>query len=309
MWDWIKFFPFSYEQDKKNIEEIRGPYFSRPRKNKWIFNDTAFYFKAPWVNPVFAFDYSRRFSTNLDPSTANILNHDWKRWYYSTKAPAGSWDIDLFYEKCWYFVGPWFTGMKARLIMRGTLLSARRNTNFNKVNLFHPRAFELAVSDHLDFVYGYQRWGKKAIYRGPLNWHVLSLSSTVQAIVCDVHEIHNGGKDNPSLHRSIFFPVSEYQFVDVFFDFGGEAIYRDTLRAKPLLSLCDSIIDSMTLDVGRLTLAKWEKVRETCPDMSLSEEFGEFPWPLFKEKSRKKNQEKDITAFKENTIEAQEQKT
>ena len=77
--------------------------------------------------------------------------------------------------------------------------------------------------------------------------------------------------------------------------FGDVAIYRDKIKAAPLFQLCDSIIDSMRLEVGKDTQAEWNKVKATCPDMSITETFGEFPWPLFKEKAPKKHKLVDVT--------------
>jgi hypothetical protein len=57
--------------------------------------------------------------------------------------------------------------------------------------------FESTVADALDYAYGYRRSGDKPDYRSPLNWYVKPLSSSIQAVVCDIHEIHNGGVDHP----------------------------------------------------------------------------------------------------------------
>ncbi|MCA6064146.1 hypothetical protein, partial [Thalassolituus marinus] len=51
---------------------------------------------------------------------------------------------------------------------------------------------------------------------------------------------------------------------------------------------------SMHMTVGESTLAKWNKVKEECPDMSITEQFGELPWPLFKEKPGKKVKEREV---------------
>ncbi len=124
---------------------------------------------------------------------------------------------------------------------------------------------------------------------------MLPLSSSIQAIVCDIHDIAGGPKNNPLLQRLVFFPVTKQHFSRILFDFGGVEIYRDEIRSKPLLSLADSIINSMRLDVGPSTQAEWDKVKEACPDMSITETFGELPWPLIKEKANKKRKETDIT--------------
>ena len=297
MWDWLKYFPFEDRRNKHpKPDEIRGPYLTTPVKNKWIFGDSAFYFKAPRANPVFGLFGDGKSIDAVKPGLKNILKGNWERVYSGNRdAPPDFWDTDLFYKNTWYFVGPWFSGYQADLSSLALLVSADKNSRFLKSSLFHPKVFEMAIADYLDISFGYDRSGKKPIYRGPLNWRVMPLSETIQAVVCDLHHIHNGGKDNVMLTRLVFFPVTDHQFVQVSFDFGGVAIYRDEVRTKPLMALCNSIIDSMHLEVGEATLAKWNKVKEECPDMSITEQFGELPWPLFKEKPKKKPKERDIT--------------
>ena len=297
MWDWLKFFPYAKALDERpKVTEIRGPYFTKPREKKWIFGDIGFYFSAPPANPVLGLGKRWESVDSRKPGLVNILKGNWERVYSGNRdAPPDFWDTDLFYKNIWYFVGSWFVGRQAALSSLALLISANKDSRFLQSSLFHPKVFEMAIADYLDISYGYKRSGKKPIYRGPLNWRVIPLSPTIQAVVCDLHHIHNGGKDNPMLMRLVFFPVTDHQFVQVMFDFGGVAIYRDDMRTKPLMALCDSIINSMHIKVGESTLAKWNKVKEECPDMSITEEFGELPWPLFKEKPAKASKERDIT--------------
>ncbi len=294
MLDLIKFFPFASGNAPKPTE-IRGPYFSRPRKNKWFLGDSLFYFAAPWANPIFSISRRGRTVDAISPGSANILTANLERVPGSSNAPRSAWDYHHFYNKNWYFVGPWFTGEQACLHASALLCSADERLSFANVNLFHPRGFESAISDFLDNFYGYTRSGKKPHYRGPLNWRVLPLSPSIQGVVCDIHCIGNSSKENPTLHRTVFLPVSPKRFIRIIFDFGGTAIYQDEMCAPPLFKLCDSIIDSMRLQVGKSTQAEWDKVKATCPDMSITETFGELPWPLIKEKPSKKPKPVDIT--------------
>ncbi|MCA6063903.1 hypothetical protein, partial [Thalassolituus marinus] len=269
MWDWLKFFPFEHPRNvHPKANEIRGPYLTTPVNNKWIFDDSAFYFKAPRSNPVFGLFGDGDSVDGVKPGLMNILKGQWERVYGGSESPPDCWGTDLFYRNEWYFVGPWFSGKQATFSSLALLVSANNESKFLNSSLLHPRVFEMAVADYLDSSYGYKRSGESPIYRGPLNWRIQSLSSTIKAVVCDIHHIHNGGKDNPMLRRLVFFPVTDHQFVQVVFNFGGVAIYRDDMRTKPLMALCDSIINSMHMTVGESTLAKWNKVKEECPDMS-----------------------------------------
>ncbi len=298
MYDWLKFFPLKWNAHN-NPTEIRGPLFPKLKKNKWLLGDCTLHFGAPRANPIFGFSGQGTAVGALSPKRANILEALWQRAYSGSDGPASEWDIDIFYVNNWYFVGPWFTGYQAELSAHALLITADKNHSFACKNLLHPRVFESAVFNYLDKRYGYTKAGRKPKYRGPLNWRTLPLSNSIQAVVCDVHEIGNGCRENPGLHRLVFFPISPQQFVRINFDFGDTEINRDEVRAKPLFKLCDSIIDTLRLDVGQTTQANWDKVKETCPSMSITESMGEFPWPLQNPKKSSKNSEMDITPSQE----------
>jgi hypothetical protein len=292
MLDWLRFFPFaSYNQfARPNIEEIQGPYFSKLRNNTWRFGDTSFHFKAPWANPIFGFGGLGRSVKSMTPGRQNIFSGRWERVYGSSETSPRIVDQWWFYANDWYFVGPWFTGEEGRLTVGALLIDTQQDDD---LSVLHPKVFESTVCDLLDYEYGYRRSGKNPHYRGPLNWRLKQLSTSIQAIVCDLHEIHNGGIDNPEVIRFVYFPVSAHQFVEISFSFIGLDIH-DEVRAKPIFALCDSIIDSMRLEVGKSTQAEWDKVKETCPDMLLSDTMGEFKWSLFEEVANSEPTEKEI---------------
>lgn len=297
MLDWIKFFPFA-SRDDNNPLEVRGPYFTKPKTVKWTLGDNRLFFNAPRSNPVFSL--SRRGSSfeSVLPKRTDILKGDWQVLYASDhQGPLSEWEHQLFYLNTWFFIGPWFAGEQSRLKVSGILISAKADSSFKGKSLFQPRIFESAIADSLDNCYGYSRTstGKKPHHRGPLNWRVLPISSSIQAVVCDIHTIGNTNKDNPKLTRELYIPISEHQLICIHFSFGGTSIYHDDIRSKPMFELCNSIIDSMRLEVGEQTQAEWNKVKATCPDMSITETFGELPWPLKVEKSSEKCKEVDIT--------------
>lgn len=277
--DWLRFFPYARDRgDAPKATEIRGPYFPKPRTNQWRFGDCTLHFKAPWANPILGLDGNGCSVDAIQPGRIDILTSNLQPIYGSSDAPSHEWSRFNFYDNSWYFVGPWFTGHEACLQAIGMLISADRQSPTSEMNLFHPKVFESAIAGYLDNSFGYQRAGKRPLYRGPLSWEVRNVSSEIQAIVCDIHYIANGGKDNPDLLRLIFIPVSSKQFVSICFNFGGPNFH-----------------DEMRLEVGPETQAEWNKVKATCPDMHLTETFAELPWPLVKEKPNKKPKEIDIT--------------
>ncbi|WP_460047531.1 hypothetical protein [Sessilibacter sp. MAH2] len=296
MWDWLKFFPYAavYPKRREHLE-IQGPYFSKPRQNKWFFGDSVFYFNAPWANPILSIDGYGSSVNAKHPRGRDLCAPPRIVPNYRPDARRYQWHDTAFYRNTWYFVGAWFVGEKARLGASAVILTAHKGSLFKETKLFHPRVFESAIANYLDDLYGYDRSGKRPHYRGPLHWRVLPLSDSIQGVVCDIHQIHNGSRDNPDLRRLVFFPVSTHQFVRITFNLGGVDIYHDELRAKPMLDLTDSIINSMRLQVGPKTQAEWDKVKATCDDMSIANTFGELAWPLFEEKKSRKKPEVDIT--------------
>ncbi len=100
-WDWLKFFPFSKGQETRpKYTEIRGPYFTKPRANKWIFGDVAFYFDAPWANPVFSVDGYGSSVDGLQPGRVNLLTAHLEPVYnsISSEAPPSQWDKGFFLQ-------------------------------------------------------------------------------------------------------------------------------------------------------------------------------------------------------------------
>ena len=298
MFDWIKFFPLAMKDDHKP-SEVRGPYFPKPKKVKWCFGDSELYFKAPRSNPVFSLSGRGWSLDKLIPKNKDLLPPR-----FTSPPNAGHWDNPVtrwsysrFYSNEWFFLGPWFTGVQARLGMGACLLETSHLSPFFKKNMFHPKVFESAVASILDCRYGHHDFNtkKKAHFRGPLNWRVIPISNSIQAAVCDVHCVGNGTVDDPVVYRKIYIPITSSHILNINFDFTGADLKNDTVRAKPLLALCNSIIDSIRLYVGPETQAEWDKVKATCPDMSITETFGELQWPLAPEKPPKKKREVDIT--------------
>lgn len=295
MKNWLKFFPFAARVNNYPAE-IQGPYFPALLENTWFFSNSALHFGAPMANPVFSFSHLDSRSKMVSPGSKDILKTEWDSVYGGTPgAPLDDWDLHIFYKNTWFFVGPWFSGEQARLKASALLCVAKKDFSFASKNLFHPRVFESAIANYLDTQYGYEKNGGKPMYRGPLNWRVLPVSSTIQAVVCDVHEIGNGTKNNPCLHRLVYFPVTKSHLIQINFDFGGVDINNDAVRAKPLFKLCDDIISTFRLDVGESTQNEWNRVKDTCPDMSITETMEEFPWPLKIPKKSSTPKEVDIT--------------
>lgn len=281
MLDWLRYFPLSLRT--AGVEPVTpvGPYFSRLRKQQWVMGDNIFHLDIPWSNSVVgAESYATKVLTPKSPDNFNILEHQWSSIGLDNNT-LRRWKHGHFFLREWLFVGPWFSGAQSQLFLSGSLIEQKNRDDFKGASFFHPRVFETVIADYLNSYYGHEKSGSKPSYRGPLNWKILPISSSIKAVCCDIHFIGNTSKDSPKLLRQIFFPITDNQFIRLHFDFGGTLVYqKDRLDAVNMFELTDSIIKSFSLDVGMHTQNSWDDVKIQCPDMSLSLEFGELKWPV-----------------------------
>src|SRR5690606_7964762 len=218
MFDWLRYLPVTLQARIDNSSHVvpKGPYFSKLRSQTWCIGDSRFLFKAPWSNPVFGSGQYRSMVQSHSSGANNILNYSLK-YVDESIMPNRHWQLGAFYYRRWYFVGPWFSGSKARLSMSGNIYGQTTRRDFAGTSFFHPRVFETAIADYLSSLYGSHKIGRNARYRGPLNWKVIPISSTVQAASFDIFDAQN-----TELARLILFPVSHDRFVCISF----RGIYR-----------------------------------------------------------------------------------
>ncbi len=282
MLDWLRYFPLSLRAGSVPVPVTPvGPYFSCLREQRWILGDNIFHLSIPWSNPVLGIEpNATKALKSKAPGDFDILKHQWSSIGLDENT-LHRWKHGHFFLRQWLFVGPWFTGAQSRLHLSASIIEQKERDDFNGASFFHPRVFETVVTDYLNSYYGHESSGRTPRYRGPLNWRILPISSSITAVCCDVHFIGNTSKETPKLLRQIFFPVSENQFVRLHFDFGGTLVYqKNRIDAINMFKLTESIIESFSLEVGEKTQDKWNEVKVSCPDMSLTSEFGELRRPI-----------------------------
>ena len=169
-------------------------------------------------------------------------------------------------------MAPWFSGYRARLSMSG-MLYGHVKEDFAGSSFFHPRVFETAIADFLSSRYGFDKIGREARYRGPLNWKIIMISPTLQAASFEVFD-----GQGSEIIKHVVFPVSHDRFVCISF----VGLYQRDINydQTPLINLMESIIDSFTFEVGPIMQAQWNEVKSYCPDMSLTAQYGELKWPI-----------------------------
>lgn len=278
MLDWLRYFPLAFRTSFEPVTP-KGPYFSKLRKQCWVLGDNQFHFSAPWSNPIFGAETYSRDVYHFSPGNIDILHKDWG-YINSDETTFHRWHHGFFFSREWLFVGPWFTGYASRLILSANIIKTKKHPGFNRASFFHPRVFETVITDYLHSYYGHRRAGQKPRFRGPLNWRLLPISETIQAVCLDIHNIGDTSIEAPELERLVFFPISTDHFIKLEFDFGGTIITNTDVNPQPQFDLTESIINTFKLNVGPDTLAQWEAVHAMCPDMSLTSEFGELKWPI-----------------------------
>lgn len=275
MFDWLRYFPLELGFRKSQVFVTpRGPNFAFTRTQHWVIGDSRFYLRAPASRSVFGFGRYGRGAASR--SAWFDLLEEFPRSDFGSFMPNERWQQLHFYTRQWNFVGPWFSGGKGFISMSARVIGQRERTDYRCASFFHPRVFETVVADFLSSFYGHDKYGKKARYRGPMNWLLLNISPSIQAANFEIHETDHGC----DISRHVMFPVAHDRFIWVKFEYSGVSLLRSSFDTTPLLNLTQSIINSFRLEVGPTMQAQWDEVKATCPDMSLSPEFAELKWPI-----------------------------
>lgn len=281
MLDWLRYFPLKLRNDETERGLAKGPYFRKLKPMTVKMGDNTLKLKIPSTNKVWDpfFGFTRH-SESISPYAADVLKdivHNsasgfvgkGKRWLYSN-----------FLSRRWYFLGPWFAGDKITLDMIGTVITAPQEKKFEDSSFFHPRVFEAALAEYLDTEFGYLKEGRGPQQRGPVCWSTIPINTTISGARFDVEHVYSR-EDNELKERLLAFPIHHKQFIVFSFrDFGGRGPTTETANTSEALKLIEKITASIQLELGPQTLAEWEKVKATCPDMSLVKEFGLLKWPI-----------------------------
>ncbi len=271
MLDWIKYFPLALSRSAEKTS-IQGPYFKRFHSEEWRIADSKFYCELPKSQSIYGNEQYGAPSENKSPAykklnTLPLSTAD------QESMPNSRWQVAWFFARKWYFIGPWFSGQKSNLRMSSVVLSPSNSNNYEGASLFHPRVFESSIADYLNSFYGHWCSGSRPHYQGPLNWQRVSLSPELQGASLDIQKNEGSGYE-----RVFLFPISHTRLVSINFDFGGRTI--DHPYMPTMMKLTESIIKTFRFEMGPDTKAEWNKVSQQCPDMSLTETFGELQWPI-----------------------------
>lgn len=281
MLDWLRYFPLKLRTDDTRKGLAKGPYFSRLKPMSVKMGDNTLKLKIPRTNPLWQpfFDTTKR-SRDVSPYTVDVLTNHVRQGGYGFVGKGKRWLYSNFLYRKWFFLSPWFGGRQITLDMIATTIAAPQEKHFKTSSFFHPRAFEAALAEYLDAEYGHLKEGRGPQQRGPVNWTVTPINKTISGVRFDVEHIYSRD-DMQRKHRFLAFPINHQQMIIFcFIDYGGYSPTSEVANNSEVLKLIEDIFASIELELGSQTLAEWEKVKATCPDMSLVKEFGLLKWPI-----------------------------
>lgn len=270
MLDWIRYFPLALDRSSKETP-VQGPYFKKPVPEGWLVADSVFHFSAPKSQSIYGSSRTKVPAESKSPYSDNINTLGLMS--YTNVIPNNRWHSAWFFVRQWYFVGPWFSGLKARFGMSAIVVGPNDLDDYQEASFFHPRVFESVIADYLSSRYGHYRSRRSPHYQGPLNWSTLNLCDTMQAACFDIEKIEGSGYE-----RIVVFPISHNRFIKITFSFVGKC--RISPYLPPMMALAEQVIKTFGFEMGDKTRQEWDKVKQICSDMSLTDTFGQLQWPI-----------------------------
>ena len=277
MIDWIKYFPLeirNIEKFKKQ-ETPRGPSFNFATTKEFNIGGSQLCFKTPRHRP----SQSSYKSFNAG-HRSDLLLHRYSEYSRDTM-PDDSWLSMPAFSRNFAFYGPWFIGPQYQLGMYINIITPR--TPKEDVSFFHPRALENALANHLISLYGHEGSNTNRSSVAPINW-TPNKSLPVPAVVYDIMP---APENNTGSREQIFsFPVTNQHILKVILvhDIYDQDMalsieqLKDLFDVTPMEQLADDILKSFKLTLSPEIQAQYDRVKATCPDMSLVEEFAPLKW-------------------------------
>lgn len=275
MLDWLKYIPLEL-RFASSVSEVRGPYFSTPRRLSFAMNDCELHLKAPmstyaWVRGDGLFG-GGLLNNNNSFFSAPLQS-------FNGDGPGNRWGYNIFFQRHWMLCGPWFTGPKARLFATGRYVGPYignrvQNKDFEGTSFFHPNVFENVLADYLRSRFGQSDNLRHKSYRAPVAWRRLQISPRLEAAIFDVED-RKGHIRTHSVERLVVFPIADDRFVVFEFQFSEHA--GDPFFAQ-LESLVESIISTIHLELSPQIVAKLNELKASGVDTNLSEHFAPLNW-------------------------------
>jgi len=269
MFDSIKYNRFNF-REHEGFCIPKGPKFETARQYTFKLRSNELCFRAPTQVHLFR-PGSEQFTSSRRHNDLSPL------WLDSFHTYNDTWASLRLFSRQYAFYGPWFTGEKGNVSFSVSAIAPESTPT--GLNLLHPRAFESAIAGFITALFGHEeRESGVARYTGPIQWnpvkslHVPAVSFLVQSI--------------KGLHRDPFlcFPVARDRILIFSFSYeqyaGGNISEMDAaISPKPAQNLINSIINSVKFTPSEDLEKELEEIRQTCPDLNVSDSFAPLKWP------------------------------
>jgi hypothetical protein len=281
--------PFKW-REPKGLVIPKGPNFAWAKTICSEVNGTQIKFKVPKHRP--------RRSNHESIMPDRCYNADntllFRNYYDDEKAARGlvdHWRAADFFYHAWAFYGPWFTGEQAELRVSFRLTKV---INYPKtMSLFHPRALEQVIADHLATLYSHHLSGTRKgiqVFNAPINWqplHHLPVNAVKLEVVSEDFSPHR------TISHHVYFPIAHNLMAGlIFWPSRIKNLPRSELDKRvslqPMHELMDNIINSIQLTLSPEAQAQKEAALEGLEDTALVTEYPPLKWDTLDEEERLK---------------------
>lgn len=285
-------FPLPHRKSKKYLTPSGYNLLLAPRKNFSV-DGTLISFKVPRYNWL-----------QGDPKPDKTFPHyplNQPKELFSDQTPKlfgdGEDKTDFYnvYTHSYGFYGPWFTGEQALLCVRVNIL---RFSHFSSsASFFHPRSYEMMISDHLTQHFSQKDDEYDDIQQNlaPVDWTQLNHLPVNSARFKIVGQSPRS-LIAPESHK-LYIPIDNN--VVVCFTFGlsyrsGQPSFIGSkfVNMKPVNKLVDDIISSIRVKLSPRAAAAQKKALEGLDDTSLTKSFPPLKWDNLDDNAREKALEK-----------------
>lgn len=258
MISWLKYFPLDL-RDSKEGNSVRGPEFSSARSVKLDFMGNILRLRAP------------RHRSNAGETQIYIkgmkadLANQFQTWHGATE----NWEYSTLLYRNWDYWREWFRGLHGSLTIHTAVLTRKEGRSFEGSSFFYPGAFEFAIANFLNTMYGVQRRGTAFTERAPINWqphyHLPVFSCSFELWQ---------GDDLNSIY--FFFPLTDQHLgvIDFSLTVSGD---EPVQQARKLVT---QIINSVQLELSIESQAQLQRVKQEAGELKLSETFAPLKWPI-----------------------------
>lgn len=207
----------------------------------------------------------------------NSNEYNSSRFFEKLIGTKDGWKNKLLSSLAWDFYGPLFGGELGTVIMSISVIQStvpNQDTSF-----FHPRAFELATADLLnyyfgdEFVKGHQCWLAPIEWTTLKNYQAVAAKFTVQP-----------SNERPQKSIWMLTPISNSQFLSVRFNLSWNHVSLTSEHCRPkhdiskMEKLCHDIMDSLEITLSEQALAQQQDALKDLEDTSLVKEYPPLKW-------------------------------